>query len=215
MKLISHHLCPYVQRAVIILSEKNVPHERVYIDLSDKPDWFLRLSPLGRVPMLLVHDAAIFESQVITEYIDEISKGSLHPADPLERARHRSWIEYASATLDAIGRLYNAPDYDGFAKAKLDLLNRFRMLEAEISGPLFMSENFHIVDAAWAPVFRYFNVLSTVPDINVFKGLKRVTDWSSNLSARPSVVSGVPDGYEERLTVFLRNRKSYLSSLME
>lgn len=55
LKLISHKLCPYVQRAVIALLEKGVPFERIDIDLAHKPDWFLKISPLGKVPVLVVH----------------------------------------------------------------------------------------------------------------------------------------------------------------
>ena len=55
LKLISHKLCPYVQRAVIALNEKGVPFERIDIDLANKPDWFLKISPLGKVPVLRRH----------------------------------------------------------------------------------------------------------------------------------------------------------------
>src|ERR1700726_89092 len=97
LKLISHKLCPYVQRAVIALSEKGVPFERIDIDLSNKPDWFLKISPLGKTPVLLVGDHAIFESAVILEYLEETQIKPLHPADPLRRAEHRAWIEFGSA----------------------------------------------------------------------------------------------------------------------
>jgi glutathione S-transferase len=49
LTLVSHHLCPYVQRAAIALTEKGVPFERRHVDLSTKPDWFLAISPLGKV----------------------------------------------------------------------------------------------------------------------------------------------------------------------
>src|SRR5665647_61511 len=97
LKLISHKLCPYVQRAVIALTEKGVPFERVDIDLADKPDWFLGISPLGKTPVLLVGEVPIFESAVILEYLEETQPGPLHPADPLRRAEHRGWIEFGSA----------------------------------------------------------------------------------------------------------------------
>ena len=51
LTLVSHHLCPYVQRASIALDEKGVRFERTYIDLKSKPDWFLKISPLGKVPL--------------------------------------------------------------------------------------------------------------------------------------------------------------------
>ena len=79
LTLISHKLCPYVQRAVIALNEKGVPFERVDIDLANKPDWFLKLSPLGKVPVLIVRGDAgevpLFESNVICEYIEETQTG--------------------------------------------------------------------------------------------------------------------------------------------
>src|ERR1700687_19143 len=71
LTLISHDLCPYVQRAVIALTEKAVPFDRVTIDLASRPDWFLAISPLGNVPLLKVDDAVIFESAVILEYLEE------------------------------------------------------------------------------------------------------------------------------------------------
>ena len=106
LKLISHKLCPYVQRAVIALKEKGVPFERIDIDLANKPDWFLKLSPLGKVPVLVVTtdegEVALFESNVICEYIEETQGGAkLHPADPLKRAEHRAWMEFGSRSCES------------------------------------------------------------------------------------------------------------------
>ena len=117
LKLISHKLCPYVQRAVIALTEKGVPFERIDIDLANKPDWFLKVSPLGKTPVLLVGDHAIFESAVILEYLEETQANPLHPADALRRAEHRACIEFGSAVLNDIAGLYSAPDEAAF-KAK-------------------------------------------------------------------------------------------------
>jgi Glutathione S-transferase, N-terminal domain len=110
LKLISHKLCPYVQRAVIALSEKGVPFERIDIDLADKPDWFLALSPLGKTPVLQVGDTPIFESAVILEYLEETQPNPLHPAEALRRAEHRAWIEFGSAVLSDIAGFYAALD---------------------------------------------------------------------------------------------------------
>ena len=65
--LISHDLCPYVQRAVITLAEKRVPFERTYVDLANKPEWFRQISPLGKTPVLKVDDQVLFESAVICD----------------------------------------------------------------------------------------------------------------------------------------------------
>src|SRR3954451_6663364 len=86
LTLVSHHLCPYVQRAAIALAEKGTVYERVTVDLANKPDWFKALSPLGKTPVLKVGETAIFESAVILEYLEETQANALHPHDPLRRA---------------------------------------------------------------------------------------------------------------------------------
>jgi len=109
LTLVSHNLCPYVQRAAIALAEKRVAFAKVYVDLSDKPDWFRAISPLGKVPLLRVAsgggEQVIFESAVILEYLEETQANPLHPDHPLDRARHRSWIEFGSALLNGIARM--------------------------------------------------------------------------------------------------------------
>src|SRR3954447_15209415 len=110
LKLVSHKLCPYVQRAVIALTEKGVPFERIDIDLANKPDWFLAISPLGKTPVLQVGDVAIFESAVILEYLEETGPKPLHPASALSRAEHRGWIDFGSVVLNDIAGFYGAPD---------------------------------------------------------------------------------------------------------
>ena len=164
LTLVSHHLCPYVQRAAIALAEKGVAFERITIDLSAKPDWFLAISPLGKVPLLIVREAdggeaVLFESSVICEYIEETQPGPrLHPAEALERARHRGWIEFCSAVLNAIWRFYSASDEAAFEKERAGLGEMFDKLEAELGdGPFFTGEGFSLVDAVVrtrVPVFR-------------------------------------------------------------
>src|SRR5690242_4760514 len=124
LTLISHHLCPYVQRIAIVLIEKGVLFERVYVDLANKPDWFKALSPLGKTPVLKVGETAIFESAVILEYLEETQPNPLHPADPLRRAEHRSLVEFGSAVLNDIWAFYSAPDATVFAAKRKQLAER-------------------------------------------------------------------------------------------
>src|SRR3954451_15521035 len=135
LTLASHKLCPYVQRAVIALAEKGVPFTRLDVDLADKPDWFRRASPLGRTPVLLVGDTAIFESAVILEYLEDTQRPALHPADALTRAEHRAWIEFGSAILNDIAALYTAADATAFNAKTAALRGKFVRLEARLIGP--------------------------------------------------------------------------------
>ena len=218
LRLVSHHLCPYVQRAVIALTEKGVAHERTYIELAAKPDWFTALSPLGKVPLLLVEEAtALFESAVICEFLEETAPGvRLHPDDPVERARHRAWIEFASATLGSIAGLYAAPDAVAFEGKRADLAAKMAWLEGALgAGPYFSGVRFSLVDAAFGPVFRYFDTFeAALPSLDVFDAVPRVRAWRAALAVRPSVRDAVAADYPERLALFLRARGSFLSRLM-
>ena len=213
LKLISHKLCPYVQRAVIALTEKGVPFERIDIDLANKPDWFLKVSPLGKTPVLLVSDHAIFESAVILEYLEETQANPLHPADALRRAEHRSFIEFGSAILNDIAGLYAASDEAAFKAKALQLKQRFERLEVRLVGPWFDGETFSLVDAVFGPVFRYFDVFDEIGDFGILGAKPKVARWRQNLAARASLRSAVSADYPALLRDFIDRRRSYLSQL--
>jgi glutathione S-transferase len=208
-----------VERAVITLAEKAIAHHRTYVDLSNKPDWFQAISPLGRVPLLRVRAngraSVLFESAVICEYLDETTAGRLHPDDPLERARHRAWIEFASAVLDDVARFYNAEDEGTFAARRRRLVDRFTWLEQNFgSGPYFAGDRFSLVDAAFGPLFRYFDVFERIGEFGFFDGLPTVHAYRQALAQRPSVRNAVGTDYPGRLVDFLRRRGSHLSALI-
>lgn len=212
--LVSHALCPYVQRAAIVLAEKGVPFERRMVDLAAKPDWFLALSPLGKTPLLLVDGAqAIFESAVICDYLDEVHGPRMHPETALERARHRSWVEFASALLNGITAFYDAADEATLDAARHALRRRFEQIEAVLGdGPYFAGERFSIVDAAFAPALRYFETFDPLGDWSFFDGLRRMPAWRRALSERASVRDAVAPDYAARLRAFVASRGSALSA---
>lgn len=218
LHLVSHPLCPYVQRAVIALTEKGVAYDRSSIDLAAKPAWFLALSPLGKVPVLEVGQgegaAVLFESAVICDYLDEVHAPRLHSEDPLERARHRAWIEVASTLLNDIAGFYHAPDEAALAARGAALAARFRQVEAALGeGPYFAGERFSLVDAAFAPAFRYLDAFDAIAPFGFLDGLERVPAWRAALAARPSVRLAVDAGYPARLRAYLAGRGSALSAL--
>jgi glutathione S-transferase len=217
LTLVSHHLCPYVQRAAIALTEKGVPFERRYVDLSAKPDWFLAISPLGKAPLLIVAqddgtEAVLFESAVICEYLEESRPGvPLHPADPLTRAQHRGWIEFGSSILSDLWGFETAKDTDTYEVKRKALIDKFGRVETELGeGPFFAGERFSLVDAVFAPIFRYFDVFDTITDTGVFAETPKVRTWRATLGARPSVVDAVTEDYPTRLRDFLIAHDAWL-----
>jgi glutathione S-transferase len=216
LELISFYLCPYVQRAVITSLEKDIPHDLTYIDLANKPDWFLQISPLGKVPLLRVENEVLFESAVICEYLDEISPGSMHPSDPLAKAKHRGWIEYGSSILNAIAGFYNAPTQEVFEQKRQELITKFEWIEHHRSpNTYFAGNDFSLVDATFAPIFRYFDIFDTISNYDIFKNTSTVTEWRLSLQARPSTQQAVVKDYPQRLLTFLKDKNSYISSLIK
>lgn len=219
LRLISHPLCPYVQRAVIVAGEKGVPFERLSVDLAAKPDWFLNISPTGKVPLLHVTDEAgaehvLFESAAICEYLDETNPPALLPDDPLARARQRAWIEFASGALADIAGLYGAPGAADFDLRRDMLRRRFERVEAALGGPWFAGERFGLVDAAFGPVFRYLDAFEALADVELAAGLAKVANWRTALGLRPSVAGAVAASYTDELAAFLRARDTHLARLM-
>jgi glutathione S-transferase len=215
LTLISHDLCPYVQRAVIALAEKGVPFERRYVDLANKPAWFLAISPLGKVPLLQAGDAVIFESAVILEYLEETQANPLHPADPLARALHRAMIEFGSAVLSDIWGLEIAPTREATVARIEALREKFARLETSLgAGPWFAGERFGLVDAAFGPVFRYFDLFDRLLDHGIFAGRPKVAAWRAALAARPSIRQAVVPDYAARLERFVAGQNGYLAALM-
>lgn len=220
LTLVSHLLCPYVQRAAIALHEKGVPFERVVIDLANKPRWFLDISPLGKVPLLKVRrpdgsEAVLFESNVICEYLEETQPGArLHPEDPLARAEHRAWMEFGSAILADLWGYETTQDAAVFEQKRLALAAKFERLEATLGdGPYFAGSSFSLVDAVFAPVFRYFEVFDAISDSRVFDGKPRLNAWRQALAARASVRNAVVPEYPQHLMAFLQKHQAYLLTL--
>ena len=198
IELISFKLCPFVQRSVITLLEKGVPFDITYIDLSNKPDWFLKISPTGKVPVLRIGDTVLFESAVINEYLDEVTPPSLHPSDPLEKARHRAWIEYLSTLFMNQFRLIMAKDKVSFEQEREALIEGLARLEEQLAddGPWFAGVRFSLVDTAGAPLMMRTRTLDRNFSTELLKEYPKLQRWSDALLARESVRLSVVEDFE-------------------
>jgi glutathione S-transferase len=93
LKLVTAKFSPYGHRVEMTLIEKNIPYEKIDIDLANRPDWFVKESPIGKVPILYIDDKILFESMVICEYLEEsFSDLPLHPKDLIIKAIRRQGI---------------------------------------------------------------------------------------------------------------------------
>ena len=89
---------------------KDVDFEVTYINLAEKPDWFLKISPHGKVPVLMVDEQPLYESNAIAEFLEETVTPALHPEDSVRRARNRAWTDYIDEFSGALGAVYYSDD---------------------------------------------------------------------------------------------------------
>jgi glutathione S-transferase len=67
----------------MVLHEKDVDFETYEVDLANKSGEFLRASPTGKVPVVVVDGDSLYESNVVNQYLDEVTGGpKLMPEDP-------------------------------------------------------------------------------------------------------------------------------------
>lgn len=215
-ELVSFALCPYVQRARAILAEKNIKHEIKFIDLDSPPEWFFDVSPMEKVPVLLVDGESVFESMVICEYLDEVTPNSLHPDDPFKKAQNRSWIEYGNSILDATYALFTTNDAKRFKHLTAEIDEKFDTLEDEcLTGTAFFNgDNFSIIDAVYAPVFRFHAALMKYDDLGFFDDRPNLAVWRDSLLSYDAIKQSVPESYDADLDAYLRKQDSIFSTRM-
>ena len=212
LKLISFTLCPYVQRAMIVLNEKKVSFDIEYIDLQSPPPEFYDISPLEKVPVLLVDDKPLFESMVICDYLDEITEGSLYPIDPFEKAQNRSWLEFGNEILNITFNFLHEKDPKKFNHIKETLIDHFEILEEEFqNGEYFNGADFAMIDAVYAPIFRYQQQIAKYKDYEIFEDAPNVQAWGERLLKRPSAIKAVPESYEKDIANSFKNLDSIFS----
>jgi glutathione S-transferase len=130
----------------------------------------------------------------------------------LQRAKHRAWIEFASATLNAIWTFYTAKEEPAYELASKALRERFAQVEKVlVEGPFFGGTQFSLVDAAFAPVFRYFDVFDGASGVNLFVDLPKTRAWRDALAQRLSVREAVPAGYPALLREFVIRQDGVLA----
>jgi glutathione S-transferase len=218
--LVSFKTCPWVQRAAIVLREKNVPFEFRHIDPDNRPDWFLAISPHKKVPVLRLDDRlSLFESNAIAEYLDETIAPRLHPADPVARAVNRAWTDYVPTFAAAITGTAYADSEAEFDKAAAQMpvpLGRLeKALEAQGRGPFFNGAAYSLVDAAYAPFLQRYYFLDRVKPLGHLEAFPRLKAWAAALLARPSTHSFPPAEFEALYREGLKRRKKWVSQFVD
>lgn len=220
--LISSVTCPWVQRAVIMLRAKGVEFDVTYINLKEKPGWFLEISPHGKVPVLKVDDTSLFESNAIAEYLDEVFEPRLHPDDPIRRAQNRAWTDFLPTF--AWGPGLNNVSYCASKEALPEALETARQrvsrLEGALArergndGPYFNGDQLSLVDAAYGPFFQRFAICDKALKTGLLDEFPLVKAWAEALLANETVTGAVPPEFAQEFDMNLERRGAYAWEIM-
>lgn len=213
LKLISFDLCPYVERSRIVLEEKKIPYDIDFVDLKNKPAWFLEISPRGKVPVLVVDGTPIFESMVINEMLEELyPEPRMFPKTPVDRAQARAWIVFCNDVIMmpsfelAMGKTEEAR-----AAARTTLDGAFARLEAQLAkstGKYFFGDTLGLVDAVFAPFFVRFDATAELVGGISLEKFPRIRKYADVLLAHPSAQKARAENLIERHRAMLNERMS-------
>jgi glutathione S-transferase len=199
-QLCSFKTCPWVQRAAIVLREKQVPYDITYIDRTNRPDWFLAVSPHAKVPVLLIDGKhALFESNAIAEYLDETTAPRLHPEDPIARAHNRAWTDYVPTFASTISNAAYADTEEEFVARIGKIADPCGKLEEALgkrgnAGPYFNGSKLSLVDAAYGPFLQRYTFMDRLRPLGILERFPLLAAWRDALLAAPALkASTVPE----------------------
>ena len=212
MKIVSFKICPFVQRVTALLEAKKLPYEIEYINLSEKPDWFLEVSPHGQVPILItVSGTVLFESDAIVEYIEEISAPVEANVSAEQRAIDRAWSYMAAKNYLVQCSAMRSANKDVLLERSERLNTIFRKVENVLDdGPFFKGEHLSMVDIAWLPLLHRAHIIHQHRGYDFLKDYPKVQAWQSSLINTGLAEKSVSEDFEEKFTGFYLSNKTYL-----
>ncbi len=212
IKVVSFKICPFVQRVTALLEAKGVPYEPEYISLADKPQWFLDISPTAQVPVL-VTDAgtALFESDAITEYLDEVYEPLEPGLTPERRALDRAWSYQATKHYLVQCSAMRSADEDIWAERKERLGRAFEKAEKTLGeGPYFKGSALGNVDIAWIPLLHRAAIIEARTCFSFTDGYPKVQAWQAALLKTGLPAKSVSEDFEDAFTNFYLSDEFFL-----
>jgi len=158
---------PYARKVRIILAEKHLPCELVETNVKQKSPEFLRLNPIGKIPVFVDENGLTFwDSTLIVEYLEETyADPPFYPNDRLERLRCRQGEELADSMTDAVVALSYEVRKGSDANAQLQAYHQQevdRMLavfEGQLNGASYLlGDRLTIVDVAALSGLGYYTL---------------------------------------------------------
>ncbi len=175
----------------MVLHEKGIDFEVHEVDLSNKGEEFLSVSPYGKVPVLRVNGTSLYESNIVNEYLDEVyGSPRLMPENPEERASVRSWMAYANDYFFPSVFGVRVGPQRGYSEerireAKEKLLDALSRLEHQLEGREYLTGEYTLADIAHAGNFHRLRGLTENGDLSLHE-YPNVVAWMERVENRES-----------------------------
>ena len=191
VKLYNTQRCPYARRTRMVLHEKGIDFEVHEVDLENKSEEFLKASPTGKVPVVVVDGDSIYESNVVNQYLDEVTDDPrLMPEDPKRRAYARIWMAFADTDffpplfVASVGRVRGFSE-ERISEAFEKLRTALDKLEERLKGRDYLAEEYSLADIAHAGNFVRLRELEQRGGISL-DGYPSVAAWMERIESRES-----------------------------
>ena len=212
MKVVSFKICPFVQRVTALLEAKAIKYDIEFIDLSEKPQWFLEISPNGQVPVLITDGGeALFESDAIVEYLEE-AYPALQPGISLEtKARNRAWSYLATKNYLVQCRAQRSPDESTLEERSRKLGAAFDKMERQLGEtPYFGGQSIGMVDVAWLTLLHRADVIERKTRYDFIGNRPKLKKWQKQLLRTGLAGRSVPPDFEEAFSAFYLSDQTFL-----
>lgn len=191
LRLYSMRMCPYAQRARLVLAAKKVPYDRVNVDLNNKPDWFFDINFYGEVPVIIHNGKNIFESLICAEYLEEaFPEPKLYSSDVYQRALERIYFNHwTKKGIPAFYSLLKAGHLDLELAERLDQhIGKMEEFLKTASTPYFNGTKPGFSDYMIWPWFERIPMLGKITDYEMSsEKFPLLTVWVSQMWKDPVV----------------------------
>ncbi|XP_076925927.1 putative glutathione S-transferase DHAR2, chloroplastic [Bidens hawaiensis] len=178
--------CPFTQRVLLTLEEKNLPYDIKLVDLGNKPDWFFSISPEGKVPVAKLDDKWIADSDVITQTVEQ-----KYPDPSLVTPPDKASVG-SKIFSTFIGFLKSKDPNDGTVQALLHELSAFNDYIKD-NGPFINGKDVSAADLSLGPKLYHLEIALghykkwSVPDL-----LRHLKTYMKTLFSLESFVKTTP-----------------------
>ncbi len=214
MKIVSFKICPFVQRVTALLEAKNIPYETEFISLSEKPQWFLDISPNGQVPVLITdRGRALFESDAIFEYLEEAFPALKPELSFEDKATNRAWSYLASKNYLVQCSAQRSPNVEVLKERTAKLGKSFDRMEKQLGTTKFFSgDDLNVVDISWLPLLHRAQIIERRSGYDFLGERLKLKAWQRNLMTTGLAEKSVAGDFEEAFAGFYLSDQTFLGA---